>query len=136
MSSPSETVKTALFELFKKKSYSEVSRATGVAVSYLNSLNNGIADIRGLTLGRLEKIFPFAKLDINGTDSTAKAGGIPLSRAEEKLVEIFRTIPEDYRMEAVMEFTRFAPTKSRFKNQIGEVVPERLDGHRLPKRTG
>ena len=108
-----ENVSSALEILCRNKSLSEISRDSGVSASFLSRLRSGEANFEEMKISTIEKIFPYARIDISGTGATATAGGIPLSRAEEKLVEVFRTIPEEFRLEAVLEMAKFAPLKSR-----------------------
>ena len=108
-----DVLASALDVLMRNKSLAEIARDAGVSTSYLCRLRTRDAKIESMTVSSIEKIFPYARIDISGTGATATAGGIPLSRAEEKLVEVFRTIPEEFRLEAVLEMAKFAPLKSR-----------------------
>ena len=108
-----ENVSSALEILCRNKSLSEISRDSGVSASFLSRLRSGEANFEEMKISTIEKIFPYARIDISGTGATATAGGIPLSRAEEKLVEVFRTIPEEFRLEDVLEMANFEQLKSR-----------------------
>lgn len=109
-----ENVSSALEILCRNKSLSEISRDSGVSASFLSRLRSGEANFEEMKISTIEKIFPYARIDISGTGATATAGGIPLSRAEEKLVEVFRTIPEEFRLK---EFPGLAPGDKRRNDQ-------------------
>lgn len=86
----------------------EIADATGVSQTYIGNLLSGQRPIDGLTLKKVNQLFPEAVIVLNG-ETTSTTGN---SKLERKLLALFRELDEDDKLEALVYLSRLTANKS------------------------
>ena len=86
----------------------EIADATGVSQTYIGNLLSGQRPIDGLTLKKVNQLFPDAVIVLNG-ETTSTTGN---SKLERKLLALFRELDEDDQLEALVYLSRLTANKS------------------------